>query len=183
MPKKTRRFLLSRRFFLICLGSTLVVVLTLGGALLWFVNSGKPIRSGEVVSGGLSSEVTVRWDRWGVPHITGASTEDVLAGLGWVHANDRFVQMELGRRAARGRLSEVLGEAAIETDTYFHRLRFPSAVDRLWDDASPHSRALLEAYSRGVNAWLGNRDGDLPPELRILGITPEPWQPQDSLSF
>ncbi len=145
--------------------------------------SGLPARDGEHALAGLAAPVTVRWDRWGVPHVDAGSEGDAVAALGYLHANDRLTQMELGRRAAFGRLAEIVGEAAVENDVTFRNLGLRPAAEAMWERAAPASRRLLEAYARGVNAWLEERGSDLPPGLRLLGVEPEPWQPVDSLAF
>ena len=165
------------------LSALAVVLLAVVAAALWLRSSGRPARDGEHSIAGSSAPVEVRWDAWGVPHLRAESVEDLVAAQGFVHAGDRFTQMELGRRAAAGRLSELLGEPTFEIDVYFRQMRFPAAVETLWRDASPESKRLLEAYARGVNAWLEARGSDLPPGLRLLGAEPEPWRPQDSLAF
>lgn len=164
-------------------GLCLLIGLVAVAVWLWLRGSGRPIRQGEQVLAGLSAKVEVTWDRWGVPHIAAETEEDASAALGWVHANDRFAQMELGRRAGRGRLAEILGEAGYEADVYFRTLRYGAIAERMLQMASPRSRRLLDAYAEGVNGWLAARDGDLPPAMRLLAIQPEPWQPVDSLSF
>ena len=173
-----------RRKILLGLGLllTLLLLLTLVGAL-WLRRSGLPERSGERPLDGLRAEASIRWDDRGIPHIRAQDEEDLAAAQGWAHANDRMVQMELGRRAASGRLSEILGAAALQLDVEARTLRLSALADELWAHASPHSRVLLEAYARGVNAWLASRGTDLPPELRILGVRPGTWKPLDSLAF
>lgn len=163
-----------------------VVVTALIAALAYLVllkRSGMPWRGGERTLAGLGAEVVVRYDASGVPHIEGQTTEDALAVLGWVHANDRFTQMELGRRAAAGRLAEILGEPMLGADRHFRTLRFAATAEAMVETASPTSRRRLEAYARGVDAWLTARGNDLPPALRALGVEPEPWRPADSLAF
>lgn len=145
--------------------------------------SGLPVRDGEHRLAGLEGPVAVRFDRWAVPHIEADSEADAAAALGYLHANDRLTQMELGRRAAFGRLAEVTGEGAPETDVYFRTLRLDRAAAAILGSAAPRSRRLLEAYAAGVNAWLAERGDDLPPALRLLGVAPEPWQPRDSTAF
>lgn len=162
-----------------------LVLLVLGvlGAGFWLRQSGLPVRSGERPLAALDAGVDVRFDAHGVPHIRAASIEDLATALGWVHANDRITQMELGRRAVAGRLSEILGEATLQVDIHFRTLRGAETAQRLVDVASPRSRVWLEHYAAGVNAWLADRGADLPPELRVLGVDPEPWQPVDSMAF
>lgn len=162
-----------------------VLVLAATGGFWWWSRGGRPQRAGEAAAP-VSAPVTVRWDARGVPYVEAASEDDLAAALGWLHANDRMTQMELGRRLAAGRIAELVGAAAVPVDTESRRMRFRAGAERLWQDAGPASRRWLVHYARGVNAWLAARDGDLPPGLRLLGgpgFRPEPWTPVDSLSF
>ena len=167
------------------LGSALACLVLLAGAafLVSWLRGGRPARGGTHTLAGLDRPVTVRWDRWGVPAILAESETDLAAGLGWIHANDRFTQMELGRRAVFGRLSELLGEPTVEIDVYFRTLRFGYLAREMLANSNPRTRRWLEAYAAGVNAWLAERGSGLPPELRLLGAEPEPWQGADSIGF
>lgn len=163
-----------------------VLLVGVGAALagfLWLKGRGLPQRDGEASLPGLGDEVTVRFDERGVPMVTAGSMEDVWRAQGWLHANDRFFQMELGRRAAGGRLSEVVGEVAVPMDRAALVRRFPEIREMLWESASAEVRRALEAYAEGVNAWLAGHVGDLPPELVVTGVEPAPWTPRDSFSF
>lgn len=160
-----------------------VAALLAAVAFALFRRSGMPQREGDHQLAGLGGTVTVRYDAYGVPHIEAENEHDLAAALGWVHANDRMTQMELGRRAAQGRLSELMGERTLEIDIYFRTLRLGETAARLEKSASEPARLWLEAYASGVNAWLRERDGALGPELRLLGADPEPWKPRDSLGF
>ena len=151
--------------------------------LVYMRRSGMPARMDDHVLNDLDAEVSVRFDTWGVPHVTAANDLDLFRAMGWLHANDRITQMELGRRQALGRLAEVVGEVGISSDVYFHRLRFPETVDLLWENASDESKEILQAYSEGVNAWLLERKERVPPGLKLLGIVPDPWMPEHSLAF
>ncbi|HMB52015.1 MAG TPA: penicillin acylase family protein, partial [Thermoanaerobaculia bacterium] len=152
----------------------------------WWLAGGRAQRDGEATLAGLAAPVEVRWDRWGVPYVEAESEDDLAAALGWLHAADRFTQMELGRRLAAGRLAELAGERAISIDRDNRQLRLADTADRLWEAAGFDSRIWLTAYAGGVNAWIDSHRGDLPPDLRLLagaGFEPEPWRPQDSLAF
>ena len=177
---------MTRRRKVLAAAAATLLLLAVAVAGWWWARGGLPQRSGEAALAGLSAPVAVRWDGRGVPYVEAASEEDLAAALGWLHANDRMTQMELGRRLAAGRIAELVGAAAVPIDTANRRLRFRAGAERLWDDAGPDSRRWLVAYARGVNAWLEAREGDLPPGLRLLagpGFEPEPWTPVDSLSF
>ena len=155
----------------------------LGGGFLWLKSGGLPQREGDAVLAGLQAPVDVRWDRWAMPNVQAASASDATSALGWLHANDRLFQMEISRRAAGGRLSELFGERALEFDKKVRRLRIRSAAEKLVASASPESRDLLAAYARGVNAWIAAHRNDLPPEFRLLRTRPELWQPADSMGI
>ena len=119
----------------------------------------------------------------GVPHVIASSAVDLATTLGYLHANDRLVQLELGRRLAAGRLAEVVGPVALPSDRYFRSLGMRRYAAAMLEAASDETRTLIEAYANGVNAWLRERGSDLPPELRLLGIDPEPWEPIHSVYF
>jgi penicillin G amidase len=161
----------------------LLLAVTAIGAIFWLMQSGKPVRHGELRLTGLSAPVQVRWDDWGVPHLSGQSGVDLAMVQGFLHANDRMTQMELGRRAASGRLSEVIGNATLDLDIEARTLRLRAVAEIMWEAMEAESRQWLVAYSQGVNAWLMMRRHDLPPALRLLRIEPEPWTVIDSLSF
>ena len=161
----------------------IVAAVALAIGLWWVSRSGMPRRDGQAVIAGLSGPVTVRWSAHAVPHIEGESFTDVAAALGYLHANDRFVQLELGRRLSSGRLAEIVGDVALPSDRYYLSLGFPHWARTKLKALGPESRALLDAYTRGVNAWLRERGSDLPPELRLLGVRPDPWTPVDCLYF
>ena len=154
-----------------------------GGGFLWLKSRGLPQREGNAALAGLRAPVDVRWDRWAMPYVHAASAADATAALGWLHANDRLFQMELSRRAAAGRLSELFGERTLEYDKKVRRLRIRAAAEKLVAAASPESRELLAAYARGVNAWIATHKNALPPELLLLRARPELWQPADSVGI
>jgi len=163
--------------------AALLLLAAAAAAFFWFRSSGRPQRQGESPLAGLAAPVDVRFDRFGVPTVTAASSLDAFAAVGWLHANDRLFQMELSRRAAAGRLSELFGERAVKFDRRMRRLRFYRTAELALARTSPETRRALEAYAAGVNAWLGARGGDLPPEFRLLRFRPEPWTPVDTLAF
>lgn len=161
----------------------LFLLLLLVSGIVLVRGTGQPYRGSERTLPGLGDEAEVRWDRWGVPHIRAGSEADLARLLGWVHANDRLTQMELGRRAGRGLLSEAFGEDFLEADLYFRTLRLEETAERMYEKAGESSRRWLDAYADGVNAWVADRGRSLPPEIRLLGIDIEPWRPRDGYLF
>jgi penicillin amidase len=125
----------------------------------------------------------VRFDGFGVPHVFAGSDEDAWRAVGYLQARDRLWQMDLYRRAASGRLSELLGEATVAIDQRFLTLGLRSAAEREWDRTPPGLRAVFESYAAGVNAVVSSGRARLPIEHQLLGIEPEPWSPIDSLAI
>jgi penicillin amidase len=150
------------------------------GGWLWLRTS-LPQTDGTVEMPDIRSAVDIMRDADGIPHIFAANAADAYLALGYVHAQDRLWQMETMRRMGAGRLSEIFGAATLGIDRYsrtFGLYRLAEAqVARLPAD----ERALLDAYARGVNAYLDTHRGALPPEFVLLRHEPEPWRPADSL--
>ncbi len=157
-----------------------LIVVALGGGYLWLRGS-LPSLSGEVAVAGLEGPVEIVRDRHAVPHIYAASSADAAFGLGYVHAQDRLWQMEMSRRIGAGRLSEVVGAAGLGVDRFLRTLSVYHFAEAAVAGLDITTQAQLEAYAAGVNAFLETRSGPLPPEFLILGHTPEPWRPADSL--
>ncbi|MGB0682895.1 MAG: penicillin acylase family protein [Magnetovibrionaceae bacterium] len=129
---------------------------------------------------GMESPVRIIRDAKGIPHIFAETLSDGHRALGFVHAQDRLFQMEMMRRLGAGRLGEVLGKVALSSDRFHRVLGLYALAEAQVDRLNPETRLALEAYAEGVNAW---RDQAwlLPPEFAALGLSPEPWQPADSL--
>ncbi len=135
---------------------------------------------------GLRDRVTVRRDERGIPYIEAKNDDDLYFAQGYVTASDRLWQMDLLRRTERGELAEVLGagpnNAALDQDKQHRTLGFAQVVDAEIARAPARARELLEAYARGVNAYIASLDAKtLPPEFQILQYKPKPWTPTDSL--
>ncbi|MDW8130948.1 MAG: penicillin acylase family protein [Bryobacterales bacterium] len=135
---------------------------------------------------GLHAPVRVVWDSNAIPHIFAGSDADAMAVLGYLHARHRFFQMDLLRRQASGTSAELLGPAALAADIRARTLGLRRAAEASWRAHTEAVRALLEAYARGVNAWLRDAGNALPVEYVMLELTrasiPE-WSPVDSLTI
>lgn len=158
-----------------------VPVAILAGAWLYLRQS-LPQLEGEVPIAGLAAPVEVLRDREGIPHVFAGHERDAFFALGYVHAQDRLWQMELQRRLAAGRLSEVLGERTFETDKLMRTLGLARAAERIAGALDAPTIASLEAYASGVNAFLA-ADPVLPVEFLALRVKPEPWRVEDSLGW
>lgn len=157
----------------------LAIVVAIGG-YLWLRTS-LPELDGTIAVAGLQAPVEIARDDRGVPTIRAASLDDAYFAIGFAHAQDRLFQMELMRRVGAGRLAETIGAAGVPTDRLMRTLGLYRMAEQQSEAASPALKAALEAYAAGVNAFLQQRKGALPPEFQILRIAPEPWRPADSL--
>jgi penicillin amidase len=128
---------------------------------------------------GLTGAVSITRDQWGVPHIRASTDLDAVYALGYAHAQDRLWQMELNRRVGAGRLSEILGRAALGQDKFLRTWGFYRAAQAAIPSLEPRTLEFLRAYAAGVNAFISA--GSLPLEFTLTGAKPEPWQPADSL--
>src|SRR5580692_3411742 len=160
--------------------STLIIVVAAAAA--WrFIYRPLPQLDGSISLPGLQKEVTVERDNWGVPHIRASSLQDAVEAQGYVMAQDRLWQLDLMRRASRGQLSEIVGPLALKSDKQFRTFGFSRAAERDFAAMDKDSRALIEAYARGVNDFIEQHQNSLPLEFSLLKYKPQPWQPTDSL--
>ena len=164
---------------------TLLAVLLLAlAALAWHVHGKRPQRSGELTLTGLSAPVSVRYDEFGVPHITAQNEPDLYRALGYVHAQDRLFQMEMLRRVARGELSVILGPKLLETDRLFRTLGIRAYADayaaREFAVIDTPAKRALTSYLDGINQYQATRPAPL--EFEILGIPKRPFTPADTVS-
>ena len=132
---------------------------------------------------GLDERVEVLRDTYGVPHIFATDTHDLFFAQGYVTAQDRLWQMDIYRRAAEGRLAEVLGEPGLESDRFMRTLGLGRAAQLDLGMISDETRGFLEAYMEGVNKFLQQHGESLPVEFTILGYRPEPWTVLDTLAI
>jgi penicillin amidase len=131
---------------------------------------------------GLKAEVSVTRDGRGIPYIEARNETDMYFAQGYIMASDRLWQMDLMRRLARGQMAEVFGTKTLEEDKRWRRFGFASIVEKSLLSMTQESRAALESYARGVNAYIATLDDKTtPPEFKILQYKPTPWKPTDSL--
>lgn len=176
MPRRRRRSGWWRR--LVTGFWVLVVALLLvGGGILWRTI---PSDNMELRIAGLSAPVTIALDEAGIPRIRARTERDAAVAMGFLHARDRMFQMEMMRRGAQGRLSEIAGSATLRNDRFVRLLGLARRADADYAALDAETRGMLEAYAVGVNAWIGERGRFAAPEFLALG-TPEFWQPAHSL--
>jgi penicillin amidase len=168
------------RWLLLLVGVLLLVLL---GGGLWLrqrVAASLPRLRGELAIPGLQAPVAVERDALGVPTLRAANRLDAARALGFVHAQDRFFQMDLLRRSAAGEYAELFGPSLVPHDQERRQHGFRSLAARILAAMAPPQRALLEAYTAGVNAGLTSL-GDKPFEYILLRAEARPWQTEDSL--
>ncbi len=153
-----------------------LVVVTLAG-LAWHSLPGGDL---DQTIPGLSAPVAITLDDDGIPRIKAQSETDAATALGFLHARERLFQMELMRRVARGELSEIAGPATLRLDRFNRTLGLRQAAEADLAGLPPNTRAVLDAYANGVNAWISRRGRFAGLEFVLLG-TPRPWTAADSL--
>jgi penicillin amidase len=164
-----------------------ILLLAVGGVLI--VRRSFPKYGGTIELPGLGGKVEVLWDEMGVPHIYASSTEDLFMAQGYVHAQDRFWQMDFWRHIGAGRLAEMFGESQVETDAFLRTLGWEHVAESELATADAETLAIMQAYSRGVNAYLeAHRGAALSLEYAILRLlnpaySPDPWTPVNSLTW
>ncbi len=137
--------------------------------------------SGTLSVTGLQLPVEITRDEFGVPRIAAQSEHDMMFAFGYVHAQDRLWQMDMARRIGQGRLSELLGSVTIPFDKMFRIVGIRHIAEKVEQKLTPESRVRLEAYSAGVNAFIGSHKGKYPIEFDLLRYDPEPWRPLHSI--
>jgi penicillin amidase len=178
-----------RRVVFSIISVIVVLAIVLGVVGVYLARSSFPKTSGEVKLSGLNFPVDIYRDSYGIPNIYAQTTHDLFFAQGYVHAQDRFWQMDFWRHIGSGRLSEMFGKSQLDTDTFLRTLGWARVVQKELDAISPDELALLQAYADGVNAYLASHKGAaLSLEYAVLklltpGYSPEPWQPLNTLTW
>ncbi|MFT3868572.1 MAG: penicillin acylase family protein [Nibricoccus sp.] len=168
------------RLLALAIGVVLFVALAAGAWFYTRLRSSLPQLDGSAKLAGLGASVTVERDALGVPTIHGDNRNDVARALGFLHAQDRFFQMDCTRRHAAGELAEIFGKAALPHDRQVRIHDFRTLARTVLTRLPADQQALLQAYTAGVNAGLAAL-GEKPFEYILLRETPRPWSPEDSI--
>ncbi|MFC6147891.1 MULTISPECIES: penicillin acylase family protein [Mumia] len=148
-----------------------------------------PEHAGTVQLAGLGADVDVVRDEQGIPQVYADTAEDLFMAQGYVHAQDRFFEMDFRRHVTAGRLAELFGESALETDKVVRTMGWRKVAEQELDELQPATRRYLDAYAHGVNDYIADREpGALALEYSVLALTgsdyePEPWTAVDSLAW
>ncbi|HET7763410.1 MAG TPA: penicillin acylase family protein [Phycicoccus sp.] len=178
-----------RRVLLGLVAVIVVASVVLGVVVYSTVRSSLPTTSGDATIPGLAGDVTVLRDGSGIPHLYGDSVVDLARAQGYVHAQERFFEMDLRRHITAGRLSELVGESGLETDKVIRTMGWRRIAEEELPTLAPETRRVLQAYADGVNAYLrGRSPGEVSLEYTVLGLQLplgeiEDWSPVDSLAW
>ena len=189
---KLRRFLIRALLIVVLIG-----LLAGAGGIFYFMNylpktvapRSFPQTDGTIAAEGLDGQADIYRDKMGIAHIYAETTHDLFFAQGYVHAQERFWQMDAWRHIGSGTLSEMFGEGQVETDAFLRTLGWKQTAEAEWEGLGEDSRAILQAYSQGVNAYLNDHGGDaLSLEYTVLkllnsGYQIAPWTPVNSLTW
>ncbi|MFE5816523.1 penicillin acylase family protein [Streptomyces sp. NPDC056479] len=181
-----------RRARLLVLVLVLAVVAGVAGGAYWSISTVRasfPQTKGSLTLEGLSGPVDVKRDDYGIPQIYASSDEDLFMAQGYVQAQDRFWEMDVRRHMTSGRLSEMFGKSQVDNDEFLRTLGWERTAQKEYDKTlSASTKKYLQAYAKGVNAYLDGKDGkDISLEYAALGLTndykPQEWTPVDSVAW
>lgn len=164
--------------------SVLALAAAAAGGIVWYGQASLPAHEGERSVPGLAGPVSIVRDAHAVPFIRAETEADALFALGYAHAQDRLWQIDFNRRIAQGRVAEILGPAAVDADRFLRTLGIHRVAQSIAANLDAQTRALLDAYAAGVNAYLATRTQPLPPEFLLLRApAPQPWTAADSIAW
>lgn len=178
-----------RRVLLGLLALVVVAALVAGFVVVSAIREPLPRTTGEATLPGLAGDVTVMRDASGIPHLYGDSLTDLARAQGYVHAQERFFEMDLRRHVTAGRLSELVGSAGLDTDKVIRTMGWRRVAEAELPTLDPQTRQVLQAYADGVNTYLrGRAPSEIAVEYAVLGlqlpdIDVEEWTPLDSLAW
>ena len=167
------------RIALIIVGILAVLIVALGVAGVVAVRRPFPTTDGTLILDGLKDEVHIYRDEFGIPQIYAKNQDDLFFAQGYVHAQDRFWQMEFWRHTGQGRLSEIVGEPTVDSDKFIRTMgwnRMAENTVAYYEAESPEFMTILEAYSAGVNAYIDDNRDQLSINQTILNAVGEPWE-------
>lgn len=181
--KQSKKNILSKRPLLSRLVIGLVFPLLITAIFIWqHLQRTIPFTMGNVKIDGIHATVEIDRDQNGVPFIRAKNDSDVYFAMGYVHAQDRLWQLELQRKLAQGRLSELFGRSSLSADVWIRTLGLYPSAEKAWLALSDEARQSLRSYKNGINAYL-EQQHPLPIEFTLLNVKPEPWSEIDSLAW
>src|SRR5262245_2366377 len=166
-----------------------LLLLFLAATGVFLTRNSFPKVDGEITVGSLKAPVKILRDEHGIPNIYASTQEDLFFAQGYVHAQDRFWQMDFWRHTGAGRLSELFGPSQVQTDRVLRTMGWARVVEEELKHTDPVSLSILQSYSAGINAYLREHSGsELSLEHVVLGLmnrgyTAEPWKPAHSVTW
>ncbi len=168
----------------------IALAILVSGVLGYTVTRSFPTTSGTLKVAGLQATVEVFRDQNGIPHIYASNTHDLFLAEGYIHAQDRFYQMDFWRHQTSGTLAELYGEGLVDTDKFLRTVGWQRIAEQEYAFADPELKVTLDAYAEGVNAYINSRSAaDLSLEYSVLGLSglsnykPAPWSPVAALAW
>ncbi len=187
-PPRTLAARIGKIAFLV-VAALMVVAVAVAFFVVWTIQRSFPQTAGELQVDGLQAQVTVQRDALGVPTITADSSHDLFYAQGFVHAQDRFFEMDFRRHVTSGRVSEMFGESQAATDMFLRTLGWRDVAEQEVEALDETSLSYYQAYADGVNAYLAENEGaEVSLEYAVVGIQNpdyeiEPWEPADSVAW
>ncbi len=166
---------------ILTVSATVALALIVG--VRFYLKSPIPPYEGEVKLSGLSQNVEVFFDDYAVPHVYAKNEDDLFFATGYLMARERLFQMTVNAATTEGRLSELFGESQLESDVFLRTWGIPKTGEKLVDHLKPESRAAMETFCRGVNAYIDELGGRLPVEFKLLRIKPIRWEPKHATGY
>ena len=183
MKNKVSRFIV----WVVSVVVVLAILLSAFGVVI--ARSSFPLTDGKIQLSGMDGSADVYRDNMGIPHIYATTLHDLFMAQGYIHAQDRFWQMDFWRHIGSGRLSEMFGDSQLETDSFLRTLGWREIAEQEFASYDPESVAIMQDYTDGVNAYLADHQGTaISLEYGILklltpGYRPEPWTPINTLTW
>ncbi len=159
----------------------IILLVWVGG--YWYLHKSIAPVQGTFQLSNIDEEVNIYLDEWEIPHIYATSMENAFFAQGYIQAKDRLFQMDLSRRAVRGRISEILGKDFVDTDKFFLTVGFMRAAEKSEEIISEEGAKYLSSFADGINTYITENKENLPLEFTLLGYEPEPWEVADSLAI
>lgn len=176
---------MSSRLLKIILSILLGIILII--ALAIFLNnlsknkSDKEIREYKFKT--INQETTISYNLYGIPHIFAKNEQDMFFAIGWAQAENRLWQMDFLRRAAYGRLSEIVGSDALPLDKFLRSFEIKKLSDSSYKNIDSHTKDMLNYFANGINAYIQSEKGNLSIEFALFSYKPDLWEAQDCIAI
>ncbi|WP_257999224.1 penicillin acylase family protein [Fischerella thermalis] len=159
--------------------SILVITLIISSAIAYTICHSWPQESGKIILPGLQAQVEVQRDQLGIPHIYAQNTHDLFMVQGYIHAQDRFWQMDFWRHIGSGRLAEMFGQSQLNTDKFLRTLGWARVAQTEIQQMDTETKNILQAYAHGINTYLANhQDSRLSLEYTVLKLLNPNYKPE-----